>query len=709
VSGRLSVWPPLPLDVYFRRPLKGDLPFPLTETGCRLFARGRQALAHGVCTVGLRPGDEVLVPAYHHGSEIEALMGVGLLPRFYEATTTLEPDEQELDARLTANVRALHLTHYLGFPQDVDRWRRWCDERSLLLLEDAAQAWLATAAGAPVGSHGDVVIFCLYKTFGLPDGAALLVRHGIAAGGTESGLRAAKIAARNAAWLQARSGMAVALIDRLRRDTSNGDEKEFALGDPDLAPSSAVEFLLRRMPAEDAARKRRANYQLLLDDLEAHVAEPFAGLPSGASPFAFPIKTDEKPKVLGKLYEQGIDGLNFWSIPHPALPEKQYPRAAALRQHVVGLPVHQELTSRDVERIAGAVRGRRPSARVRSEAIATFDGLRDEWTAVSEQTSNIFSTWEWNSIWWRHFGRGKRLAARACSLGDGRLAAILPLYVSSERPFRTLRLIGHRQADHLGPICAPSDRVLGARALRAALNEEEADLFIGDNVSAGDGWSTLLRARVLSRTGSPVLRPNGMSWDEVLASRSHNFREQVRRRERKLEREHNLNFRLADDPSRIQDDLSVLFSLHAARWGDRSWFRGEAERFHREFAPRALERGWLRLWMLELDGRPAASWYGFRFGGTESYYQAGRDPAAERWSVGFVLLAHSIREALNDGVSEYRFLEGGEGYKYRFANHDSALETIALPGSPAGRTALAAARVLGGRRTFTALGRRVTG
>jgi CelD/BcsL family acetyltransferase involved in cellulose biosynthesis len=70
---------------------------------------------------------------------------------------------------------------------------------------------------------------------------------------------------------------------------------------------------------------------------------------------------------------------------------------------------------------------------------------------------------------------------------------------------------------------------------------------------------------------------------------------------------------------------------------------------------------------------------------------------------------HSIREALRDGVQEYRFLEGGEPYKYRFATHDSSLETFALAGTARGRTALSAAALLGHRRGFAALGRRISG
>ena len=82
-----------------------------------------------------------------------------------------------------------------------------------------------------------------------------------------------------------------------------------------------------------------------------------------------------------------------------------------------------------------------------------------------------------------------------------------------------------------------------------------------------------------------------------------------------------------------------------------------------------------------------ASWLGYRLGGAEWYYQAGRDPALEREAVGFVLMNHTIREALNDGMREYRLLLGGESYKDRFANADHGLETVMFERGARGRTA----------------------
>ena len=322
-----------------------------------------------------------------------------------------------------------------------------------------------------------------------------------------------------------------------------------------------------------------------------------------------------------------------------------------------------------------------------------LDTVREEWSALAAGDDNIFATWEWASIWWRHLGEGRPLLGAVCRRADGTPVTILPLYLASRRPLRVMRYIGHGPADRLGPIGDPRDRLDMAWALRRALaaNSSRWDVFVAEQLPRDQGWSALLGGRIVEREPSPVLGTSGMSWADLLASRSSNFREQVTRKERKLRREHDVRFRLTVDPTQLQGDLDVLFSLHDARWrGDSEAFEGSREGFHREFAACALTRGWLRLWILELDGVPAAAWYGFRFRGTESFYQSGRDPAWDRSAVGSVLLAHTVRQAMEDGVREYRFLRGGEPYKSRWADRDAGLETVALGRGLRGRAVVAA-------------------
>lgn len=346
---------PLPPSIWMR-PRATGLPFPLGRLGCALFARARHGLWHGLAAAGLSAGDEVLAPAYHHGSEIEALRRAGLECRFYEVTETLEPNENELRRLVGPRTRALHLTHFLGFPQDARRWRRWCDERGLLLIEDAAQAWLAEREDRPVGSDGDLAIFCLYKTFGLPDGAAVVSRTPRPHPGARSRrLGAGAVAFDHALWVVCRSALLSRLAERAYRRRPYVPADDFALGDAASSPAATTLLALPRVARSDAAARRRRNYRYLLVALGHLVPAAFRVLPPGASPFVFPVVAADKPLLLRRLRARGVRAVDLWSVPHPSLPDRDFPGAAALRERVVGLPTHQELGERDLAAVVTAI------------------------------------------------------------------------------------------------------------------------------------------------------------------------------------------------------------------------------------------------------------------------------------------------------------------------------------------------------------------
>jgi CelD/BcsL family acetyltransferase involved in cellulose biosynthesis len=188
-----------------------------------------------------------------------------------------------------------------------------------------------------------------------------------------------------------------------------------------------------------------------------------------------------------------------------------------------------------------------------------------------------------------------------------------------------------------------------------------------------------------------VEAPEG-GFEGFLKARSRNFRSQVRRKERSL-LEKGLTYRLSDDPAHLEQDMRTLAQLHDARWGAEGSgaLADRRAAFHQDFARVALQRGWLRLWMAEIEGTPVAAWYGFRFGGEELYYQSGRDPEWEKDSVGFALLTHTMRSAFDDGLTVYRLLRGGESYKDRFATSDPGLQTVVAGRSALGRAAERAA------------------
>src|SRR5215213_8029291 len=238
-------------------------------------------------------------------------------------------------------------------------------------------------------------------------------------------------------------------------------------------------------------------------------------------------------------------------------------------------------------------------------------------------------------------------------------------------------------------------------ARRRFLRTLDADLFVGDVLPAAHGWGALLGARRLDADASPVMTIAGLDWPGWLAGRSGTFRRRVQRLERRLLEGGDVHYRLATDPESLDADLDSLFTLHERRFGAASQAFTPARRaLHRRWARAALERGRLRLWLVERAGTPIAAWYGFRFAGAECFYQSGRDPDAPYRSLGLLLLCHTMREAMADGMREYRLLRGDEDYKAQFADRDDGLETVALPLSARGHAWLAA-------RSGRALARRV--
>lgn len=320
--------------------------------------------------------------------------------------------------------------------------------------------------------------------------------------------------------------------------------------------------------------------------------------------------------------------------------------------------------------------------------MARLEDLEVEWAALAELAGHPFATWDWNAGWWRSFGGGRKLRAYACRGEEGEVAAILPLYESRLGPLRALRFLG--DGDLRGPICGPSGRLAAAAGIAALMRERGLPrLFLAERLPGGEGWDSALAGRRLRVHPDPILPLAGIGWEDLLASRSRNFRQQVRRRERRLVEEHGLSFRLCTEPDRLAEDMDALIRLHDLRWGGGSSgvFAGPRGEFQRRFAAAALRRGWLRLWLAEIDGETVAAWYGWRFAGQEWYYQAGRDPRFDELSLGFVLLAQTIRAACEDGVEAYRFLDGGEAYKWRFAEADLEAESRLLAAGPAARAA----------------------
>jgi len=346
------------------------------------------------------------------------------------------------------------------------------------------------------------------------------------------------------------------------------------------------------------------------------------------------------------------------------------------------------------------------------EVVDDVGTVGELWDELAEGVGNIFLTREWASAWLRHHGSGRGLRIGVCTDGGGPPVGLVPLYEDRRAGIRLLRFIGHGPADRLGPICRPEHREQVGCDLRRFLSSQPSNtVLLADFVGTDEGWAERLGAVTLRREASPAVQVEGRTWDEYLATRSPNFRQQVRRRRRRLEREHDVAFQLAATEAELDAAFADLVRLHGARWRDcgSGALEGGRVRFHRDLASAALQRGWLRLWSLAVEGETVASWYGFRFGGHDWYYQSGRNPAFDSDHVGFVLLTHTMQQCFADGQTSYQLLRGGEPYKQRFATGASEVERFAAAGRPGGRALLAVAARAAGSPGVRRLGARLVG
>lgn len=327
-----------------------------------------------------------------------------------------------------------------------------------------------------------------------------------------------------------------------------------------------------------------------------------------------------------------------------------------------------------------------------TEAPASLDGaLVDRWRALAELRENPFLTPEWYAAWLATHPDERPFVVLWHR--DGGLSGVLPLVVAPGGTVRLLRFAGARRGDWFTPACSADDEVAMASECGELLQRERSrwGLLRLDRIDSGSAWPQALwaaaaggriaPARPRRRDVLPFIRFDDDGYEGYLAGRSRNFRSQLGRRRRKLEREHGLTFRMTTAPERLDADLDTFFRLHEERWsarGGSSWDAEDVKRFHRRFAAAALARGWLRLWTAEADGAAAAAWYGWRIGGRYCYALSGLSRRFEPLALGTVLLAHTIEQAAAEGVTVYDLMWGDEGYKRRFETGRREAETWVL-------------------------------
>ena len=136
------------------------------------------ALEMAAILADLQPGDEVIMPSYTFVSTANAFVLRGAVPVFVDVRAdTLNIDEQLIEAAITARTRAIVPVHYAGVGCEMDAIIDIARRHELLVIEDAAQAVMASYKGRPLGGIGDMGALSFHKTKNIisGEGGALLV------------------------------------------------------------------------------------------------------------------------------------------------------------------------------------------------------------------------------------------------------------------------------------------------------------------------------------------------------------------------------------------------------------------------------------------------------------------------------------------------------------------------------------------------------
>jgi CelD/BcsL family acetyltransferase involved in cellulose biosynthesis len=194
-------------------------------------------------------------------------------------------------------------------------------------------------------------------------------------------------------------------------------------------------------------------------------------------------------------------------------------------------------------------------------------------------------------------------------------------------------------------------------------------------LAVGAGW------HVNPAEACPVLQlPD--AWPDYVASLGKNMREQIKRYPKRLEKQFSVQYEMAQSEDEVQRALTDLFALHGKRWRARGQTGVLAlprrQKFHRAVCSAFLKRGWLRLWTLRCDGRPACVLLNYFYAGRYYFFIGGFEPELMRWSVGTCLFARVFQLAIEEGASEFDFLRGEEEYKYRFGAINRDYKTLAM-------------------------------
>lgn len=300
-----------------------------SAAGC---GSGTDALALALRGLGIGSGDEVIVPSMTFVATAEAVVHVGATPVIADVDpVTLLLSESTVAEVMTPRTKAVIPVHLFGHVVPFDLLAGWRNA-GLIVLEDAAQAHLATWEGAAVGSVGHAACFSFYpgKNLGALGDAGLVLSQDDA------------------------------VIDAVRRSRDHGRTDKYVhdeIGWCSRLDGLQAAFLLvklRHLPAWTGARRRAA------ERYRSAIGEDLVPWLDGAVHHLLVARTDRpRDEVIAGLRSEGIATGIHYPVPlskQPALAPFAGPTPAAelAAEQIVSLPMDPLMSDEDIEAVCSA-------------------------------------------------------------------------------------------------------------------------------------------------------------------------------------------------------------------------------------------------------------------------------------------------------------------------------------------------------------------
>ncbi|MCH8009343.1 MAG: GNAT family N-acetyltransferase [Chloroflexi bacterium] len=319
---------------------------------------------------------------------------------------------------------------------------------------------------------------------------------------------------------------------------------------------------------------------------------------------------------------------------------------------------------------------------VRKEELAE---LQPEWVRLLDRQPEPvpFQHPTWQRVWLEEFQDGRDLLLLAVRDGE-ELVGVAPLLRDGD----TLTLVGHYSiCDYMDFVVAADQGRNVFEAILTKLQDEAWSQLELRGLREGSTTLTELPQAAESRgmtvereeeAVAPRIQLPG-DWEEYVSSLKKKHRHELRRKLRNLESAGDLELRTYTSPKDVEMHLPVLLRFMVESREDKATFLSEQMGLFFHKATQALAKeNLIRLYELELNGKPVASVLCFDQGGQLYMYNSGYDPEYAPMSVGIASKALCLRQAIADGKHCLDLLRGDEEYKYRLGAQDQQIYKLSI-------------------------------